>query len=82
MFKNLKNFIRETVCSAVLMAETKLETEEGKEKKKFAIEFVTSKIPLVQPFKAIVTAFLSSFIDDAIEQAVAYVKYVKSEQER
>lgn len=74
MFKTLKSIIRETAFSAVKMAETTLGSGAGKKKKQLAIEFIVSKLPVVQPFKSILVFCLSKFIDKAVEQAVEYMK--------
>ena len=39
-----------------------------------AIKYITNKIPVPSIFKPIISIFLSSFIDDAIEIAVLYMK--------
>lgn len=74
MLKNLKIIIKETAYSAVKMAEATLGSASGKQKKQLAIEFIVSKLPVVQPIKAILMIFLSKFIDKSIEQAVEYMK--------
>ncbi len=74
MFKTLKSIIKETAFSAVKMAETTLGSGAGKKKKRLAIEFIVSKLPVVQPFKSILVFCLSKFIDKAVEQAVEYMK--------
>ncbi|MBR1908470.1 hypothetical protein IJ818_06005 [bacterium] len=82
MFKTIKETIKETAYSAVMMAENELSSAAGKEKKAKAIEFVVSKISVAQPFKSIIVILLSKFIDKAVEQAVTYMKSVQYEQER
>ncbi len=74
MFKTLKAIIKETAYSAVKMAESTLGSGAGKKKKQLAIEFIVSKLPIAQPFKAIFVFCLSKFIDKAVEQAVEYMK--------
>lgn len=74
MFKTLKAIIKETAFSAVKIAETTLGSGAGKKKKQLAIEFIVSKLPVVQPFKSILVICLSKFIDKAVEQAVEYMK--------
>ena len=82
MFKTIKETIKETAYIAVRMAENELSSATGKEKKTKAIEFIVSKLPVVQPFKSIIVILLSKFIDRAVEQAVTYMKTVQNEQER
>jgi len=82
MFKTIKEIIKETAYSAVMMAENELSSASGYEKKTKAIEFIVSKIPVAQPFKSIIVLLLSKFIDKAVEQAVTYMKSVQYEQER
>ena len=76
MFKNLKSYIREIAVTAVKLAEENLGSNKGKEKKKMAIEYVVSHLPLPTPFNILVSMLLSSFIDDAIEFSVKYIKEV------
>lgn len=82
MLKVMKEGIIEMAYSAVVMAETALGSGSGKEKKDMAIEFIVSRLPVIQPFKMILAVVLSKFIDAAIEQAVVYMKSVQYEQER
>ena len=82
MLKTIRETIKETAYTAVRMAENELSSATGKEKKEKAIEFVVSKLPVMQPFKSIIAVLMSKFIDKAIEQAVAYMKSVQYEQER
>ena len=70
MFNKLKETIKELARTAVLKAEQALGSKKGQEKKEMAIKYVIGKIPLPAFIKPIVTIFLSSFIDDAIELAV------------
>ena len=44
-----------------------------------AIQYVVSRIPVIQPFKQLVALLLSSFIDDAVEFAVEYTKSIQGE---
>ena len=76
MFKNLKSYIREIAVYAVKTAEETLGSNKGKEKKKMAISYITSHMPVPEPFKLLITMLLSSFIDDAVEFAVQYIKEV------
>lgn len=78
MFCNLKNKITELAYAAVTMAEETLNTSGGKEKKEAAIEYVISMLPLVSPFKSVISFLLSKFIDEAIENAVMHMKSVKN----
>ena len=79
MLKTIRETIKETAYTAVRMAENELSSATGKEKKEKAIEFVVSKLPVMQPFKSIIAVLMSKFIDKAIEQAMKSVQY---EQER
>ena len=74
MFKNLKTTIKELAKAAVVKAEQTLGSNKGQEKKKMAIEYVVSRIPIPVPFNILVSMLLSSFIDDAIEFAVEYME--------
>ena len=80
MFKNLKSAIKVLARQAVKIAEENLSGEEGKKKKQMALEYVISNIPVCAPFKKIAAKLLSSFIDDAIELAVEYMKSFSVEQ--
>lgn len=80
MFTKLKNAIKELAKQAVDLAEKKLTGEEGRKKKEMALEYVISNIPVCAPFKKIAAKILASFIDDAIELAVEYMKSFSSEQ--
>ena len=78
MLINLKNTITELAYAAVNMAEETLDTSTGKEKKTAAIEYIVSMLPLVSPFKGIISVVLSKFIDEAVEKAVSYMKSIKN----
>ncbi len=78
MFSNIKNTITELAYAAVNMAEDTLDTASGQEKKSAAIEYVVSMLPIISPFKSIISLVLSKFIDSAIENAVAYMKSIKN----
>lgn len=80
MLKDIKSKISELAYAAVNMAEQTLVTSTGKEKKAAAIEYVISMLPIVSPFKGIISAVLSKFIDEAIEHAVKYMKSVKNSE--
>ncbi len=79
MFKNLKTKIKEIAISAVKIAEETLGSNKGQQKKEMAIQYVVSRIPVIQPFKQLVALLLSSFIDDAVEFAVEYTKSIQGE---
>ena len=74
MFINIKKTIKELAKTAVVLAEETLGSESGKQKKVMAIEYVVSNIPVISPFKKIITNLLSKFIDEAIEFAVEHMK--------
>ncbi len=79
MFENLKEEIKEIAYSAVTMAEDALGSSNGQEKKILAIEFIVSKLPVMEPFKKIIIIILGKFIDRAVEEAVAYMKSIQNE---
>ena len=70
MLNRLKSIIIESAKSAVVIAEKTLGSNKGKQKKQMAIEYVLKHIPLPSFIKPLISLFLSSFIDDAIEFAV------------
>ncbi len=74
MFKNLKETIKDISINAVITAEEALGSNKGKEKKQMAVEYIVSNIPVIAPFKKLIAMLLSSFIDDAVEFAVQYMK--------
>ena len=76
MYKNLKSTIKELAKSAVVVAEKTLGSNKGKEKKKMAIEYIISRIPVPTFIKPLVSMLLSSFIDDAVEFAVEYMEAI------
>lgn len=78
MFNNLKNNIKELAYSAVLAAEETLNSASGQEKKVSAVNYVVSMLPVHFLFKKVITTFLSKFIDEAIENAVMYMKSIKN----
>ena len=78
MFSNLKNKITELAYAAVNMAEDTLDSASGQEKKAAAIDYITSMLPIIQPFKSIISVILSKFIDEAIEKAVTYMNDIKN----
>lgn len=73
MFKHLKETIKQLAQSAVAIAEKALGSSTGQLKKKMAIEYVTSKLPVPAIFRSFIAALLSGFIDDSIEFAVEYM---------
>ena len=79
MFDNLKSKIKEIAVAAVEFAEETLGSNKGKQKKDMAVQYIVSRIPVIQPFKTLIAMLLSSFIDDAVEFAVQYMKSVKEE---
>lgn len=74
MFKNLKSKIKEIALTAVEIAEETLGSQKGKEKKEMAINYIVENIPVIAPFKKLIALLLSSFIDDAVEFAVQFMK--------
>lgn len=73
MFSNLKKQIKELARNAVLVAETELGSNKGKEKKQLAINYILKNLPISEIFKQIVAILLSGFIDDVVEISVAYM---------
>lgn len=80
MFSNIKNTIRELAQNAVAIAEQALAGEAGEKKKQMAIDYVLSNLPISPIFKKLVSMFLASFIDDAVEFAVEYMNSLKNEK--
>lgn len=78
MLKNLKQTIKQLAQSAVAIAEQSLGSSTGQLKKKLAIDYVTSKLPVPTFFKGLIAAILSGFIDDSIEYAVKYMNSLES----
>ena len=81
MLSSLKETIKELAFSAVTIAEETLNTSSGQEKKNAAIEYVVAMLPVPAIFKTIISMFLSNFIDEAIEEAVAYMKSIQNPKE-
>lgn len=79
MFDNLKSKIKEIAVAAVEFAEETLGSNKGKQKKEMAVQYIVSRIPVIQPFKTLIAMLLSSFIEDAVEFAVQYMKSVREE---
>lgn len=73
MFSNLKKQIKELARNAVLVAETELGSNKGKEKKQLAINYILKNLPISGILKQIVAILLSGFIDDVVEISVAYM---------
>ena len=74
MFNNFKIKIKELAKSAVNNAEEILGSNKGKQKKEMAIKFVIEKLPVPIVLKPIISIMFSSFIDEAIDFAVTYMK--------
>lgn len=74
MFDKLKTTIKELAKTAVFKAEEALGSSKGQEKKSMAIEYIIQHIPVPSFFKPLISLLLSSFIDDAVEFAVEYMK--------
>lgn len=77
MFKHLKEAVKQLAQSAVAIAENALGSSKGQEKKKMAIEYVISKLPVPNILKGFIAVLLSGFIDDSIEFAVQYMNSLK-----
>ena len=77
MFKHLKNSIKQLAQSAVAIAEQSLGNSTGQLKKKLAIDYVVSKLPVPEIFKNFIAVILSGFINDSIEFAVEYMNSLK-----
>ena len=80
MFKQIKSKIIELAKNAVFVAETELSSETGIKKKKLAIEYIIKNLPVSALTKAIISIFLSGFIDNSVEAAVTYMKSLPKEQ--
>lgn len=74
MLAKLKVKIKELAKTAVYRAEELLGSSKGQEKKDMAVNYVADKLPLPALIKPLVILLLSSFIDEAIELAVEYMK--------
>lgn len=74
MFDKLKEKIKELAKTAVLKAEEALGSSKGQQKKEMAVKYVVDKIPAPALLKPVISILLSSFIDDAVELAVEYMK--------
>ena len=80
LFSKTKTKIKELAKNAVLVAEAELGSGKGQEKKKLAIEYVVKNLPISNFLKSIISILLSSFIDDAIEISVNYMKTLSTTQ--
>ena len=80
LFSTTKTKIKELAKNAVLVAEAELGSGKGQEKKKLAIEYVLKNLPISNFLKSIISILLSSFIDDAIEISVNYMKTLSTTQ--
>ena len=80
LFSKTKTKIKELAKNAVLVAEAELGSVKGQEKKKLAIEYVLKNLPISNFLKSIISILLSSFIDDAIEISVNYMKTLSTTQ--
>lgn len=80
MFSNIKNQIKHLAKNAVLVAEDKLGSGKGQEKKKMAIEYIVDNLPFSTFTKYLISVFLSSFIDDVVEISVCYLNTLKTEK--
>lgn len=80
LFSKTKTKIKELAKNAVLVAEAELGSGKGQEKKKLAIEYVLKNLPISNFLKSIISILLPSFIDDAIEISVNYMKTLSTTQ--
>ncbi len=80
LFSKTKTKIKELAKNAVLVAEAELGSGKGQEKKKLAIEYVLKNLHISNFLKSIISILLSSFIDDAIEISVNYMKTLSTTQ--
>lgn len=81
MFSNIKTKIKLLAKDAVFIAEQKLGTGKGQEKKKMAVNYIVNRLPFPATVKSLIALLLSSFIDDAIEIAVSYLKSLPENKE-
>jgi len=77
----LKSTIKKLAQIAVEKVEIELNKSTGKEKKLAAIKYIISNLPIPFAFKPVIEIFLSHFIDDAVEFAVAYMKLKQSNKQ-
>lgn len=78
MFSDIKGKITDLAYTAVNMAEDTLSTSSGKEKKEAAIDYIISMLPISSVLKKIIAIILSKFIDEAVENALVYMKSIKN----
>ena len=74
MFGNVKSAIKELAKTAVKKAEEALGSSKGQEKKKMAVKYIIGRLPVPSILKPVIAFLFSSFIDDAVEFAVEYMK--------
>lgn len=74
MLNNFKTKIKELAKTAVVLAEEKLGSNKGKEKKAMAIEFIVKSLPVPALFKPVISLLFSTVIDEAIEFALNYME--------
>lgn len=80
MLVNLKNTIKELAYSAVNMAEDTLSSSNGEGKKIAAIEYIISMLPIPSIFKGVASILLSKVLDEAVENAVSYMKSIQNSE--
>lgn len=80
MLKDLKSNITQLAYAAVNIAEETLNSASGQEKKKAALDYIISMLPIASPLKCVVSILLGKFIDEAIEKAVQYMKSIKNSE--
>ena len=74
MLKNIKFKIKELAKIAVIEAENALGSDNGKQKKALAISYIINHLSVPTLLKSVISLLLSSFIDEAVEFAVEYMK--------
>ena len=80
MFAKIKDKITELAKNAVFAAETEIGSGKGTEKKEIAINYIVKNLPFNPVVKEIISIFLSTFIDNAIEAAVVYIHSLPQKQ--
>lgn len=73
MLKNIKNIITELAKNAVIVAEDKLGSGKGQQKKQMAINYITANLPFSPFVRNLISIILSKFIDDVIETIVTQI---------
>ena len=81
MLSNIKRQIKELAKNAVFVAEEELGSGEGQAKKELAIKYIINHLPFSGFIKTVISILLSSFIDDAVEIAVTYLKSLPENKE-